>query len=217
MFGKVMSDVKIDYLSLSLSNQWVCQFCTYLNYSPATVCEMCDLARPEPAPLPTKLHPPSPVRRVPALPIKPKEPVTEDLDTQRQRLMKEEGLKLIHLIRASDLDHLFLLWGLHTACVFKCLCPLYVCQDGEKRGLSPEEVYTSRRVAGDSGILPCKWLRTDLPILLDQILILVATSSYQSFPTKDAVSMLVSVPICLILISFILYVSLNVTSCSVFR
>uniref|UniRef100_A0A4W6DUP9 Ring finger protein 31 n=1 Tax=Lates calcarifer TaxID=8187 RepID=A0A4W6DUP9_LATCA len=94
-------------------SQWVCQFCTYLNYSPATVCEMCDLARPEPAPLPVKLRPPSPVRRVPALPIKPKEPAPEDLDSWRQRLMKEEGLKLIQLIR-----------------------------DGEKKGVSPEEVYT---------------------------------------------------------------------------
>uniref|UniRef100_A0A4W6DXU5 Ring finger protein 31 n=1 Tax=Lates calcarifer TaxID=8187 RepID=A0A4W6DXU5_LATCA len=118
-------------------SQWVCQFCTYLNYSPATVCEMCDLARPEPAPLPVKLRPPSPVRRVPALPIKPKEPAPEDLDSWRQRLMKEEGLKLIQLIR-----------------------------DGEKKGVSPEEVYTSMRVAGDSSILPCKWLKTELPLVV---------------------------------------------------
>lgn len=84
-------------------SQWVCQFCTYLNYSPAIVCDMCDLARPEPAPLPVKLRPPSPVRRVPALPIKPKEPTPEDLNSWRQRLMKEEGLKLIQLIRASHI------------------------------------------------------------------------------------------------------------------
>uniref|UniRef100_A0A671VKC9 Potassium voltage-gated channel subfamily B member 2-like n=1 Tax=Sparus aurata TaxID=8175 RepID=A0A671VKC9_SPAAU len=99
-------------LSLSLSAKWVCQFCTYLNYSPATVCEMCDLARPEPAALPAKLRPPSPVRRVPALPIKSKEPASEDLDSCRQKLMKEEGLKLIQLIR-----------------------------DGEKKGVSPEECF----------------------------------------------------------------------------
>uniref|UniRef100_A0A3P8U355 Uncharacterized protein n=1 Tax=Amphiprion percula TaxID=161767 RepID=A0A3P8U355_AMPPE len=115
---------------------WVCQFCTYLNYSPATVCEMCDLARPEPAPLPVKLRPPSPVRRVPALPIKPKEVAPADLDTWRQKLMKEEGLKLIQLIR-----------------------------DGEKKGVSPEEVYTSMRVAGDRSNLPCKWLKTELPLV----------------------------------------------------
>uniref|UniRef100_A0A8P4K078 RBR-type E3 ubiquitin transferase n=1 Tax=Dicentrarchus labrax TaxID=13489 RepID=A0A8P4K078_DICLA len=138
-------------------SQWVCQFCTYLNYSPATVCEMCDLARPEPAPLPAKLRPPSPVRRVPALPIKSKEPPSEDLDSCRQRLMKEEGLKLIQLIR-----------------------------DGEKKGVSPEEVYTSMRVAGDSNILPCKWLKTELPLLLDQIRIQVATSSVQSVSDKTS-------------------------------
>ncbi|XP_076602037.1 E3 ubiquitin-protein ligase RNF31 isoform X2 [Chaetodon auriga] len=136
-------------------SQWVCQFCTYLNYSPATVCEMCDLARPEPAPLSVKLRPPSPVRRVPALPIKPKEPASKDLDSWRQKQMKEEGLKLIQLIR-----------------------------DGEKKGVSPEEVYTSMRVARDSTILPCKWLKTELPLLLDQIRMLVATSSQKSVSEK---------------------------------
>ncbi|XP_028329514.1 E3 ubiquitin-protein ligase RNF31 isoform X1 [Gouania willdenowi] len=131
-------------------SQWVCQFCTYLNYSPATVCEMCDLARPEPAPLPVKLRPPSPVRRVPALPVKPKDPSPDDVDVWRQRMMKEEGLRLIHLIR-----------------------------DGEKKGVSPEEVYTSMRAAGDDGVLPCKWLKTQLPARLDQIRALAATSSPQ--------------------------------------
>ncbi|XP_041847538.1 E3 ubiquitin-protein ligase RNF31 isoform X2 [Melanotaenia boesemani] len=131
-------------------SQWVCQFCTYLNYSPATMCEMCDLARPEPAPLPVKLHPPSPVRRVPALPIKPKELAPENLESWRQKLMKEEGLKLIQLIR-----------------------------DGEKKGVSPEEVYTSMRVAGRSSVLSRGWLKTELPLLLDQIRLTVATSSFQ--------------------------------------
>lgn len=58
--------------------------------------------------------------------------------------------------------------------------------------MSPEEVYTSMRVAGDSNILPCKWLKTELPLLLDQIRMLVATSSLQTFsdktPTEDKVS-----------------------------
>ncbi|KAM4623670.1 E3 ubiquitin-protein ligase RNF31 [Polymixia lowei] len=129
-------------------SQWVCQFCTYLNYSPATVCEMCDLARPEPAPMPAKLRPPSPVRRVPALPIKPKDPPPEDPDLRRQRLMKEEGLKLIQLIR-----------------------------DGEKKGVSPEEVYTGMQVAEDTSILPFEWLKAELPVLLDHICELVASSS----------------------------------------
>lgn len=65
---------------------------------------MCDLARPEPAPLPVKFRPPSPVRRVPALPIKPKGPTPEDLDFWRQKLMKEEGLKLIEMIRVLHLN-----------------------------------------------------------------------------------------------------------------
>ncbi|KAJ3594387.1 hypothetical protein NHX12_003694 [Muraenolepis orangiensis] len=121
-------------------NQWVCQFCTYLNYSPSTVCEMCDLARPEPAPMPVKLRPPSPVRRVPALPVKPKNPPPEDPEHRRQRLLQEEGLRLIQLIR-----------------------------DGEKRDVSPEEVYTGMRVAGDTSVLPCEWLKDELPLLLDHI------------------------------------------------
>lgn len=106
IFAVIFNVVRLTHLSPFLSGQWVCQFCTYLNYSPATVCEMCDLARPEPAPLPVKLRPPSPVRRVPALPIKPKESAPEDQDVWRQRMMKEEGLKLIQLIRASLLGHL---------------------------------------------------------------------------------------------------------------
>lgn len=52
--------------------------------------------------------------------------------------------------------------------------------------MSPEEVYTSMRVAGDSNILPCKWLKTELPLLLDQIKMLVATSSFQSFSDKTS-------------------------------
>ncbi|XP_056913509.1 E3 ubiquitin-protein ligase RNF31 isoform X2 [Takifugu flavidus] len=128
-------------------SQWVCQFCTYLNYSPSTMCEMCDLARPEPAPLPVKLSPPSPVRRVPALPLKPKELASEAQDSCRQRQIKEDGLKLIQLIRAR-----------------------------EKKGMSPEEVYMSIRVTGDRINLPFKWLKVEFPLLLDQIRTLVATS-----------------------------------------
>ncbi|KAM3603768.1 uncharacterized protein V6R79_001762 [Siganus canaliculatus] len=165
-------------------SQWVCQFCTYLNYSPATVCEMCDLARPEPAPLPVKLRPPSPIRRVPALPLKPKESASEDMDCWRQRTMKEEGLKLIQLIRASSHHHLLLALDLYTSVsVFHFVC---LCQDGEKRGVSPEEVYTTLRVTGDSSIPPCTWLKAELPPLLDQIRVLVATSCLQSNKSGDA-------------------------------
>uniref|UniRef100_A0A4W5M0Y7 Uncharacterized protein n=1 Tax=Hucho hucho TaxID=62062 RepID=A0A4W5M0Y7_9TELE len=125
--------------------QWMCQFCTYINYTPASVCEMCDLPRPEPAKMRVKLHPPSQVKRVPVLSVKPKGPPMEDPDLRRQKLMREEGLKLIQLIR-----------------------------DGEKKGVSPEEVYTGMRVSGDGKILPCDWLKAELPHLLDQI---CATSS----------------------------------------
>lgn len=63
--------------------------------------------------------------------------------------------------------------------------------------MSPEEVYTSMRVAGDSSILPCKWLKTELPLLLDQIRMSVATSSLQSVSdqttAEHSVSMLLSV------------------------
>uniref|UniRef100_A0A8C8GL98 RBR-type E3 ubiquitin transferase n=1 Tax=Oncorhynchus tshawytscha TaxID=74940 RepID=A0A8C8GL98_ONCTS len=104
--------------------QWMCQFCTYINYTPASVCEMCDLPRPEPTKMPVK-----------------------DPDLTRQKLMREEGLKLIQLIR-----------------------------DGEKKGVSPEEVYTGMRVSGVGNILPCDWLKAELPHLLDQICA-TATSS----------------------------------------
>lgn len=74
------------------------------------------------------------------------------------------------------------------------MCPLCWCQDGEKKGLSPEEVYASMRVAGNSRILPYKWLKTELPMLLDKIRMLVATSSLRSLsektPTEHIVSML---------------------------
>lgn len=123
----------------------MCQFCTYLNYSPATVCEMCDLARPEPAPLPVKLRPPSPVRRVPALPIKPKEPAPEDQDVLRQRMMKEDGLKLIQLIRASHLHHLSLSWALHyctfSVCIIMYMSFMSVSGWGEERSESRRGVH----------------------------------------------------------------------------
>ncbi|CAB1326233.1 unnamed protein product, partial [Coregonus sp. 'balchen'] len=128
-------------------SQWVCQFCTYVNYTPASVCEMCDLPRPEPAKMRVKLHPPSQVRRVPVLSVKPKDPPMEDPDLRRQKRIREEGLKLIQLIR-----------------------------DGEKKGVSPEEVYTGMRVSGNGNTLPCDWLKAELPHLLDQICA-TATSS----------------------------------------
>lgn len=48
------------------------------------------------------------------------------------------------------------------------------------------------RVAGDSSILPCKWLKTELPVLLDQIRALVTTSSLQSVSEKTTTEYTVS-------------------------
>ncbi|XP_036374742.1 E3 ubiquitin-protein ligase RNF31 [Megalops cyprinoides] len=121
--------------------QWVCQFCTYVNSTLSSpVCEMCDLPRPDPAPLPHKPHPPSPLKDVPLPPVKPQTPPTEDPDLKRQKLMREEGLKLIQLIR-----------------------------EGEKKGVSPEEVYTSVHVSGGNTVTPCDWLKSELPHHLDEI------------------------------------------------
>lgn len=142
------------------------------------MCEMCDLARPEPAPLPVKLSPPSPVRRVPALPLKPKELPSEARDSCRQRQMKEDGLKLIQLIRASALLQRYLVSGPPPPRLPSNA--FSVCQEGEKKGMSPEEVYMSIRVTGDRSTLPYKWLKMELPLLLDQIRTLAAASGKSS-------------------------------------
>ncbi|KPP65194.1 E3 ubiquitin-protein ligase RNF31-like, partial [Scleropages formosus] len=132
--------------------QWVCQFCTFVNLNPAPLCEMCDLPRPEPAPTPRKLLPQSPIKDVPLSPIKPKVTLAEDPDVKRQKLMREQGLKLVQLIR-----------------------------EGERNGVSPEEVYTSLRVSAGSSFAPCDWVRLELPHLLDEICAMAA--SVQQQPT----------------------------------
>lgn len=43
--------------------------------------------------------------------------------------------------------------------------------------MSPEEVCMSVRVTGDRNNLPCKWLKMELPPLLDQIRTLAAASA----------------------------------------
>lgn len=67
---------------------------------------------------------------------------------------------------------------------FECFC--HFCQVGEKKGLSPEEVFTSVKVTGESTILSCSWLKTELPLILDQIRMLVATSFLQSVSDKTS-------------------------------
>lgn len=149
---------------------------------------MCDLARPEPAPLPVKLSPPSPVRRVPALPLKPKGLASGARHSCRQLQMKEDGLKLLQLIRASVLlQNGFL--HLNSALRLSSH-EVSVCQEGEKKGMSPEEVCMGVRVTGDRSNLPCKWLKMELPLLLDQIRTLVAASA--KITTEQAVSVSLS-------------------------
>uniref|UniRef100_A0A672MP97 E3 ubiquitin-protein ligase RNF31-like n=1 Tax=Sinocyclocheilus grahami TaxID=75366 RepID=A0A672MP97_SINGR len=124
-----------------MDSQWVCLFCTYVNHTPSPVCEMCCLSRSEPALSPPKPLPLSSVKDVTPPPAPPKVIPTEDPDFKRQRLMREEGLKLIQIIRA-----------------------------GEKKGVSPEEVYTSMCVSGSSNVMPYDWLKAELPHVLDEIL-----------------------------------------------
>uniref|UniRef100_A0A4W4HKN0 RBR-type E3 ubiquitin transferase n=1 Tax=Electrophorus electricus TaxID=8005 RepID=A0A4W4HKN0_ELEEL len=126
------------FLAIPSLAQWVCQFCTYANHTPSSRCEMCDLPRSDPAPSPSKPLPPSPVKEFPSLPVKPRVPPTEDPEAKRQRLMQEQGLALIQMIR-----------------------------EGEMKGVTPEEVYTSLQVGASSA--PCVWLRAELPHRLDEI------------------------------------------------
>lgn len=43
--------------------------------------------------------------------------------------------------------------------------------------MSPEEVCMSVRVTGDRSNLPCKWVKTELPLLLDHIRTLAKIST----------------------------------------
>ncbi|XP_048866204.1 LOW QUALITY PROTEIN: E3 ubiquitin-protein ligase RNF31 [Brienomyrus brachyistius] len=136
------------------NSQWVCQFCTYANSTPSLICEMCDLPRPDPAPAPSKLLPQSPVKEVPLAPTEPKVQPPEDPDLKRQKVMREQGLKLIQLIR-----------------------------EGERKGISPEEVYTATCISTAGGQSPCDWLKSELPHLLDEICAMAA--SVQSVPPSE--------------------------------
>ncbi|XP_028834240.1 E3 ubiquitin-protein ligase RNF31 isoform X2 [Denticeps clupeoides] len=163
----------------SIISEWQCKSCTVVNSASSVLCEVCerprlatrppvtpsrpaapvlgqrdsqicDLTRAEPGPPPTSLKTPSPIKEVSTpLSDKPKATHTDDLDLKRQKLMKEEGLKLIQLIR-----------------------------EGEKNGVSPEEVYAGIHVTGNRNALPCDWLKTELPALLDEICLRAASSPH---------------------------------------
>ncbi|KAI7809639.1 E3 ubiquitin-protein ligase RNF31 isoform X2 [Triplophysa rosa] len=134
-----------------MDSQWVCLFCTYVNQTPSAVCEMCYLSKSDHAPYPSKPLPVSPVKNITTVLATPKVTPTEDPDLKRQRLMKEEGIKLIQLIR-----------------------------EGEKKGVSPEEVYTSMCVSGNSNVTPYDWLKTELPHVLDEICVMAASCQQES-------------------------------------
>ncbi|XP_012688696.3 LOW QUALITY PROTEIN: E3 ubiquitin-protein ligase RNF31 [Clupea harengus] len=120
-------------------NEWMCEHCTFANARPSGVCEMCTLPRQEPPksrkPLPllpsnananTKAQTPTPMPR--------------NMQLQTQKIMKEEGQKLVNHIR-----------------------------EGEKRGVSPEEVYAALCVSRNSNVNPSDWITSELPHLLDEI------------------------------------------------
>lgn len=107
--------------------QWVCKFCTYVNHTPSPACEMCCLSRSEPALSPPKPLPLSPVKDITPLQSPPKVIPTEDPDFKRQRLMKEEGLKLIQIIRVSLIIFVVVACASSSE-VYKyphCLCPFF--------------------------------------------------------------------------------------------
>ncbi|KAG7524316.1 hypothetical protein JOB18_010307 [Solea senegalensis] len=135
--------------------KWTCQFCTYVNTKPTTVCEMCNLSckdsacsdsAGDSAPHSFQQPPPSVAIEQPQVGVKPQPKPRESVELRRQKLMREDGLGLIHHIR-----------------------------EAEKRGVSPEEVYAALCVCGGSNVSPCDWLTSELPHLLDEICAMAAS------------------------------------------
>ncbi|TSN21233.1 E3 ubiquitin-protein ligase RNF31 [Bagarius yarrelli] len=137
------------------TGQWICQFCTYANHTPSPRCEMCDLGRSDSALSPSKPLLPSPTKDFTS-----KSHPVEDPDLKRQKLMRDEGLKLIKLIR-----------------------------EGEMKGVSPEEVYTSLRVSGGISGTPFDWLKTELPHRLDEICAMAASFQHEPKPLQTSAAL----------------------------
>lgn len=57
-------------------------------------------------------------------------------------------------------------------------------QEGEVKGVSPEEVYTSLRVSGGISGTPCDWLKTELPHRLDEICAMAASFQHEPKPLQ---------------------------------
>uniref|UniRef100_A0A8C9T1I1 Ring finger protein 31 n=1 Tax=Scleropages formosus TaxID=113540 RepID=A0A8C9T1I1_SCLFO len=126
--------------------RWTCQVCTFANSIPAGACEMCSSPRADYTP-----KPPAPGSQRSEKPfMKTPVPAVENPDVKRQRLMKEEGLKLIQQIR-----------------------------EAEKKGVTPEEVYAALQISKGSNVKPCDWLNSELPHLLDEIYAAIPRSGVQ--------------------------------------
>ncbi|XP_031141085.1 E3 ubiquitin-protein ligase RNF31 [Sander lucioperca] len=129
--------------------KWMCQFCTYVNTNPTVVCEMCNLSSKDSAgvSLPQSLEQtPSSTKDQPQLGVRPRPKPRVDVEVKRQKMMREDGLFLIHQIR-----------------------------EAEKLGVSAEEVYAAICMCGSSNTNPCDWLKSELPHLLDEICAMAAS------------------------------------------
>ncbi|XP_056155351.1 E3 ubiquitin-protein ligase RNF31 [Lampris incognitus] len=131
------------------SSEWTCQVCTYVNTKPAAVCEMCNSPCKDLAAASTPhslLLAPSLIKEPLQATVKPQPKPRVSLHQKRQKIMREDGLNLVHQIR-----------------------------EAEKQGVSPEEVYAALCVCGGSNINPCDWLTSELPHLLDEICAMAAS------------------------------------------
>lgn len=83
----------------------MCQFCTYVNTKPTLVCEMCNLScKDDPAgvSLPQSLQQPPPITKdLPQPGVRPQPKPRVNLELNRQKTMREDGLRLIQQIRVG--------------------------------------------------------------------------------------------------------------------
>lgn len=82
--------------------QWVCQFCTFVNTKPTLVCEVCNLSCKDSAQQTASAK--DPPQRKPRL----------NMDLRRQKMMKEDGLNLIHQIKVGPLRSDRVVWQFKT-------------------------------------------------------------------------------------------------------
>lgn len=83
--------------------QWICQFCTYVNTGLTPECEMCNLSCRD-ATQQTQVSATDPPLQRPRV----------NMDLKRQKIMKEDGLSLIHQIKVGPQRSLRLAKGIET-------------------------------------------------------------------------------------------------------